>query len=358
MTAEMILSCPSLDPSLTFFTERLGFRLQSIYPADAPAVAVIAGHGLRLRLQTGTRAEPGNLLLITDDPDLLSEKALTAPNGTKITIQPASAPLAIPALKPAFVVSAFSEEIGFSAGRAGMGYRDLVPSRLGGRFIASHIRIDEGGPVPDYVHFHEIRFQMIYCYKGWVKVVYEDQGDPITMRPGDCVLQPPEIRHQVLECSDGMEVIEIGCPAEHVTRVEQEMTLPTTGRHPERNFGGQRFVFHQATKADSEAWRTKGFKCRDLGIGRATDGLAGARVFSSTGRGSATGAATHQAEFLFWFLLSGSARLHVQGEEDAVLRPGTAVTIPGGRRHGLEDCSADMEILEVTLPATIPLRQE
>ena len=61
-------------------------------------------------------------------------------------------------------------------GRVDMQYHDLIPDRHGGRFIVSHIRIPEGGPVPDYVHHHKIHFQMIFCYKGWVKVVYEDQG--------------------------------------------------------------------------------------------------------------------------------------------------------------------------------------
>ena len=56
-------------------------------------------------------------------------------------------------------------------GRAGMEYRDLIPDRLGGRFIASHIRITDGGPVPDSVHFHDIGFQVIVCRAGWVRVV-------------------------------------------------------------------------------------------------------------------------------------------------------------------------------------------
>jgi hypothetical protein len=42
--------------------------------------------------------------------------------------------------------------------------------------IASHIRIPDGGPVPDMVHFHKVGFQLIFCIKGWVDVVYEDQG--------------------------------------------------------------------------------------------------------------------------------------------------------------------------------------
>ncbi len=62
-----------------------------------------------------------------------------------------------------------------------MHYRDLIPSRLGGSIIASHIRIPDGGPVPDMVHFHKVGFQLIFCYRGWVDVVYEDQGGPIRL---------------------------------------------------------------------------------------------------------------------------------------------------------------------------------
>ena len=53
---------------------------------------------------------------------------------------------------------------------------------------------------------------MIYVRRGWVRVVYEDQGEPFVMHEGDLVLQPPEIRHRVLESSPGLEVIEIGAP--------------------------------------------------------------------------------------------------------------------------------------------------
>jgi uncharacterized protein YjlB len=38
------------------------------------------------------------------------------------------------------------------------------------------------------------------------------QGDPFCFHAGDCVLQPPEIRHRVLETSAAFEVVEIGCP--------------------------------------------------------------------------------------------------------------------------------------------------
>ena len=150
--------------------------------------------------------------------------------------------------------------------------RDLLPDRLGGRLIASHIRLTEGGPVPDYVHYHKIAFQLIYCLRGRVRVVYEDQGDPFWLEPGDCVLQPPEIRHRVLACEAGSEVLELSSPAEHETWVEHEMTLPNNALNSQRMFSGQRFVRSIAKVAE---WRDDGpgVEVRDIGLFDATKGL-------------------------------------------------------------------------------------
>jgi len=113
-------------------------------------------------------------------------------------------------------------------------YRDLLPSRVGGNLMVSHIRIPNGGPVPDMVHFHSIRFQLIFCLKGWVKLVYEDQGNPFILSAGECVTQPPEIRHRVLECSDNLEVIEVAHPSSHLTTIDHDMQLPTGNFRPDR----------------------------------------------------------------------------------------------------------------------------
>ena len=133
-----------------------------------------------------------------------------------------------------------------------MHYRDLIPSRLGGRYIASHIAIAEGGPVADWVHFHRIAFQLICVRKGWVRVVYEDQGEPFVMAAGDMVLQPPGIRHRVLESAPGLEVVEITCPALHETFADHEMALPNGSSDPARDYEGQRFLHHVAA---TTPWR-------------------------------------------------------------------------------------------------------
>jgi quercetin dioxygenase-like cupin family protein len=230
-----------------------------------------------------------------------------------------------------------------------MRYRDLIPGRLGGRVIASHIVIPEGGPVPDYVHYHRVRFQMIYCRAGWVRVVYEDQGPDFVMRAGDCVLQPPEIRHRVLESSSGLEVVEIGCPALHETLADPATALPSARIDPARRFGGQLFVRHEAATAPRRAWRHAGFAARDIGIAAATDGLADVLAVTPT-TARAVPRETHDQELRFTFLLAGAATLDVEGHGTHALSAGDAWVVPAGVPHALRALAADSEFLEVSLP--------
>lgn len=356
--AQVVLPCAELEPTLEFFTDRLGFRVAAISPADSPSTVVVSGYGLRVQLQKNGGGEPGEIRLLCDDPASIADGAteLTAPNGTRIELVDADPPLVVPPARQELVVSQYGEAK-WGVGRAGMRYRDLIPGRLGGAFIASHIQIPQGGPVPDYVHFHKIRFQMIYNYKGWVRLAYEDQGPEFVMTAGDCVLQPPQIRHRVLECSDGFEVVEIGCPAEHETFGDLEMTLPTGDIRPERDFGGQRFVWHKSAEASWEPWRLEGFVHREFGFADATGGLATARVARVSGTPTEK-SVQHDAELLFLFLLEGSFTLKSHGHEDHRLEARDSVVIPAGMPHALSDCSSDLELLEVALPAgfeTVPV---
>jgi quercetin dioxygenase-like cupin family protein len=350
--AEIELPCAELEETLPFFTNRLGFRVDAIFPADDPATAVISGYGLRLRLRRGGSGQPGTVRLLCNDPSAFAngQLELTAPNGTRIELVAANPPLEMPPVKQSFVVDRMGADAQWGVGRAGMGYRDLIPDRQGGRFIASHIRIADGGPVPDNVHFHQVRFQMIYCYRGWVKVVYEDQGPPFVLEAGDCVLQPPEIRHRVLECSPGLEVIELGCPADHITCLDHDMPLPTGAVLPDRDYGGQRFVRHVASTAAWQPWRLDGFEARDLGIAAATDGLAGVRVARHSGAHQSA-LCSHDTEFAFMFVLEGKIGLHTEEHGDHDLRAGDSFVIPAQTPYAFAQVSDDLELLEVTLPA-------
>ena len=53
-------------------------------------------------------------------------------------------------------------------------------------------------------------------HKGWIKAEYEGQG-VVTMREGSAWLQPPKIKHTVLDYSDDCELLEIILPADFDT---------------------------------------------------------------------------------------------------------------------------------------------
>ena len=314
-------TCDDLDATLRHYTKDLGYAVDEVFPADAPRIVVISRDGHSIRL----------------------EQALTGTTRGNRDTDGAS-----------FVRQADTGS--WNIGRAGMQYRDLIPDRLGGRVIASHIRIPDGGPVPDYVHYHHVQFQMIYCAKGWVRVVYEDQGPSFVMHAGDCVLQPPMIRHRVLECSDGLEVIEIGSPAEHRTLADRSTGLPTRSIDRDRQFGGQRFVFHESAAADWHAGPAPGFEFRDTGIEEATAGVGSAIVMRASNPGEQL-AISDGDGFQFHMLLCGSALLATDQGENWKLSTSDSFAIPPGIRAVLEPDDDALEVLRVALadlPAKAP----
>lgn len=359
ISAAMVqLGCETLEPTLSFFTQQLGMRVLAIFPADSPKTALVVGHGITLQLSVGVPNAAPRLTLLCREPAAVAggRLVLQAPNGTAVHLAPVDPEMRLPATVQALVISQNGEATHWSVGRAGLRYRDLLPDRHGGAFIASHIRILEGGVVPDYEHYHKVRFQMIFCRKGWVKVAYEGQGDPLVMQAGDCVLQPPMIRHRVMESSAGAEVIEIGTPAEHITIADHAMTLPSDRLlPPEHEFGGQRFVFHQARLTPWKPWRLAGLSCQDTGIGEATKGLAGVRVIRPEGPGAAViSEQQHETEFCFYFVLSGQLDF-CHDQQRMTLKSDDSVTVPGTMRYGFANASEDLQLLEVTLPDAVHL---
>jgi quercetin dioxygenase-like cupin family protein len=221
-------------------------------------------------------------------------------------------------------------------------YRDLIPGRLGGRYIASHITIPEGGPVSDWVHYHRIALQIITVRRGWVRVVYQDGGEPFVMHEGDLVIQPPQIRHRVLESSAGLEVLEITAPAVHATFADHELELPN-GSNPGRVYGGQYFLHHMAvetpwTSADEGlAQETK--------AGIATSGLAQVRTLRPR-NGESLSFGGHGGELVFGFVLDGTATLDYRGLHE--IGAADALVIPPGQPWQLTHPSPDFRLLHVT----------
>jgi mannose-6-phosphate isomerase-like protein (cupin superfamily) len=349
-----VLECADLDAMVAFLTRELGLRIDTISPADSPATITLSGFGASIRVERGEDVAGRFAFAVPADR---AGNTLIAPNGTRIDLVADGGDYVLPDGAPSLSIvrAPVLDDDGFGVGRAGMEYRDLLPDRWGGRFIASHIRIPGGGEVADSVHFHRIRFQLIFCARGWVDLVYEDQGAPFRLEAGDCVVQPPEIRHRVLCASEGLEVIEIGCPAVHDTFIEHEMVLPTDVVDPDRSFGGQRFVRDAAAQAAWRPWLVDGLRSRRTGVADATDSLAGVRVIGVAGPPPAVPTwLHHDGEFVFDVVLHGRAVLRVDdGTGERVEHLGTrdALATPPGSRWQWSDWSDDFELLEVTLPA-------
>ncbi|MEP1327543.1 cupin [Pseudophaeobacter sp.] len=352
IVAEMRLPTQELRDDIPFFTKVLGMKMDMIYPADDPSVGVFSGHGLRLRIDKDASEAPGTLRILCEDPDGFADgqRLLIAPNGTRVEIEERHPPMVMPETVHSFVVRRLKDQAPWVIGRAGMHYRDLVPDRLGGSIIASHIRIPDGGPVPDMVHFHRVGFQLIFCIHGWVDVVYEDQGEKMRLTAGDCFIQPPEIRHRVLEASDNVQVIEIGVPAEHVTEIDHEMTLPTPHLRPDREWQGQRFVYNRAEGATWQPFRLPGFDSRDTTIAENTRGVAGVQVVRPAKASVDPVWTTHDTDIHFTFVMNGAVTLEGEGRDPFPLEEGDAFVIPPGMKTRLRDASADLELLEVSLP--------
>ena len=350
--AEIRVPTSEFDGDMRYFTDTLGFRLDRIWPAAYPSFAALSGHGAAILLERSNDPAPVALRLYAEDPERFAggKTDLTTPGGHRIAVENANPPLVIPETSHELVVRRLVDTESWVIGRAGMHYRDLLPDRLGGAIIASHIRIADGGPVADMVHFHTVGFQLIFCHRGWVRVVYEDQGPPFVLSAGDCVIQPPEIRHRVLESSEGLEVIEIGVPAEHLTSIDHEMELPTPHFRPEREFQGTKFVQHREADATWEPWRIPGFEMRETGIGAATKGVAGVQVAKRV-PGVQIPATRHSVDILFGFVRVGSMTLEPEGHPACQLTAGDAFVLPPHVMVAIREPSDDLEVLEVALPA-------
>src|SRR5262245_6240325 len=104
--AQVVLPCPSADAlaaAQTFFCDRLGFRIAAVFPADAPRVLELEGHGLALRLECGIAGDPGSLRLACES--IAERTTLVAPNGTRVELVPLDLPVVLPPLVPERVLA-------------------------------------------------------------------------------------------------------------------------------------------------------------------------------------------------------------------------------------------------------------
>jgi mannose-6-phosphate isomerase-like protein (cupin superfamily) len=122
--------------------------------------------------------------------------------------------------RQAFVASHHREEDFKVDGlRAYAKYRDLGIAKATNGLAVAHVIRFVPPCRPEEVsklHLHDVDFQMVYVLKGEMTTDIEGQG-AITMKAGSCWIQPPRIKHKVLDYSDDCEVLEIVLPANFKT---------------------------------------------------------------------------------------------------------------------------------------------
>ena len=125
-----------------------------------------------------------------------------------------------PRARQSFVVSHLDER-DFKAGglRDYVEYRDLGISKATNGMVLAHVLRFVKPCDPKVVskqHLHDVDFQMVYVLEGWIKSEFAGQGAHV-MKAGDAWIQPPRIKHKVLDYSDDCRLLEIVMPAEFET---------------------------------------------------------------------------------------------------------------------------------------------
>ena len=125
-----------------------------------------------------------------------------------------------------------------------------------------------------------------------------------------------------------MEVVEIGVPAEHVTEIDHDMTLPTPHLRPDREWQGQRFVHNIGARRLPPPSASRALRRGTPRSAANTRGVASVMVVRPDGPPPPW--TTHDADILFSFVMSGGITLQGEGKDPFRLSPGDAFVIPPG----------------------------
>ena len=110
---------------------------------------------------------------------------------------------------------------------------------------------------------------------------------------------------------------------------------------------------HREEDFKSDGLRTYA-KYRDLGIADASHGLAQAHVIRLIGPCNPAEVSKlhfHDIEFQMVYVLKGWVKTYLEGQGETLMKEGSAWTQPPRIKHLIMDYSADVELLEVILPA-------
>ena len=97
--------------------------------------------------------------------------------------------------------------------QADLGIGDATGGRVHAHIIRTTKPCPEGG---SGMHYHEVDFQMVMVLKGRSRVWFEGEGE-VEFEEGDCWIQPPGIKHNVLYYSEDYELLELTLPEKYET---------------------------------------------------------------------------------------------------------------------------------------------
>jgi hypothetical protein len=203
-------------------------------------------------------------------------------------------------------------------------------------------------------HVHDVDFQMVYLFKGWISYEFEGVG-PIAMQPGNAWTQPPGIRHTVTGYSDDCELMELVMPVEYATidvdsaGITSDETTPI-GHLLTRNAVPQRFVVSRpADPVTPVEGFPPGAERRDFGFSAATGGLVdgGELRFDTDGTCDASTTLPPNALRLS-YVLDGSVAVGKDGGRPVSLGQGSCwLELPDTRRS-LRSWKAGTRMFEIT----------
>ncbi|MBV7408938.1 MULTISPECIES: cupin domain-containing protein [Roseobacteraceae] len=115
--------------------------------------------------------------------------------------------------------------------------------------------------------------------------------------------------------------------------------------------------------ADSGAFQSEGlrpfFEYRQLGISEATKGAYGAHVIRAVPGMESSGTwHSHDLDFQMVYVIKGWVVFEYQGQGEHVLRACSCVLQPPGIVHREIRHSDDLELIEITSPATFTTQEE
>ena len=117
---------------------------------------------------------------------------------------------------------------------------------------------------------------------------------------------------------------------------------------------GQKIAHGRAAEPVLVKGRRDFFKYRDLGVADASAGTMRAQVMSSSqGMSRPTGWHYHECDGQFIYILKGWVDLEFEDGRTIRVEQGDSLFIPGYLRHNEIRTSAEMEILEVSIPGVM-----